>query len=514
MMSNLIRIAVPAAIAVLALLPAQGAGAQACNNLNGANCLPCRQFEQLIGLANSTLLGSLDPGVKSFLNLLGPDVADLDGAFLIDDTGPSLVAMLSGDDIRDVSSQLQLLHSVMVNNTPGLPFTGADLRAAYAANEATMKAKMGNDPTLMGILIVAPFVTSALTWLTLLGKSTDFSIIHSDDPIHTEGQGTLGILQALFTLLDGTEIDGKPLRFADPTVNPGDFITFGDFLTADADLDGDGYSNICEYRHFKKNLCASTFPNVAPAVNQDITFLQAVVNPDIVPEGCFRVMREEDDCRFELTPEAVVPSSKSEASGFVRVRRFENDVTHVERYQLNYFHTVQTAAPVAQFRKGAVGQQTDQVIINIPAANPIWWEYYLTSGVATLRSTPNYFSIYTNEGTLEEAIRGDNTCGIIAPPPPVPHDADTNKNFVIETAEVLAVIEYINAGRYGCGPNFTYVGGGTDESCEPHSSDYDPQDWEISLPELLRLIQLYTAGAYEDCRAAGISEDGYCPVVP
>ena len=30
----------------------------------------------------------------------------------------------------------------------------------------------------------------------------------------------------------------------------------------------------------------------------------------------------------------------------------------------------------------------------------------------------------------------------------------------------------------------------------PHHSDYNPQDWRISLSELLRLVQLYNSSGY------------------
>jgi len=47
----------------------------------------------------------------------------------------------------------------------------------------------------------------------------------------------------------------------------------------------------------------------------------------------------------------------------------------------------------------------------------------------------------------------------------------------------------------------------------PHASDYNPQNWIISLSELLRLIQFFNSGGYFPCPDAG-SEDGYCPGAP
>jgi hypothetical protein len=50
-------------------------------------------------------------------------------------------------------------------------------------------------------------------------------------------------------------------------------------------------------------------------------------------------------------------------------------------------------------------------------------------------------------------------------------------------------------------------GFGTNISCAPHDSDYAPQDWAISLSEVLRTIQIHNQGAYAPCDSA---EDGFC----
>ncbi len=44
--------------------------------------------------------------------------------------------------------------------------------------------------------------------------------------------------------------------------------------------------------------------------------------------------------------------------------------------------------------------------------------------------------------------------------------------------------------------------------CSPHSADYNPQDWQIGLSELLRVIQFYNSGGYHACVGG---EDGFCP---
>ena len=43
----------------------------------------------------------------------------------------------------------------------------------------------------------------------------------------------------------------------------------------------------------------------------------------------------------------------------------------------------------------------------------------------------------------------------------------------------------------------------------PHALDYNGQDWNISLSELLRCIQFFNAGGMQPCVE---SEDGFCPV--
>jgi len=103
---------------------------------------------------------------------------------------------------------------------------------------------------------------------------------------------------------------------------------------------------------------------------------------------------------------------------------------------------------------------------------------------------------------------------------PGPHTADQDQNFVISLSELLRVIQFFNSGGLHCvEPPQTsedgYLPGANPdaEDCTPHASDYNPQDWVISLSELLRLIQFFNTGGYFACPDAG-SEDGYCPGAP
>lgn len=100
---------------------------------------------------------------------------------------------------------------------------------------------------------------------------------------------------------------------------------------------------------------------------------------------------------------------------------------------------------------------------------------------------------------------------------PVPHhSADFDADNKIELGEVLRVIQFFNTGEFSCatGPSDdgyeTGDGGGT--ACDPHDSDFKPQDWQISLSELLRLVQLFNVGSYHFCPGEiPATEDGYCP---
>ncbi len=97
------------------------------------------------------------------------------------------------------------------------------------------------------------------------------------------------------------------------------------------------------------------------------------------------------------------------------------------------------------------------------------------------------------------------------------HAADPDGDNVITLSELLRVIQFFNSGGLHCAqPDETTEDGFVpardmaEESCTPHSSDYAPQDWQVSLSELLRLIQFFNSGGYTFCPSDG-TEDGYCP---
>lgn len=84
------------------------------------------------------------------------------------------------------------------------------------------------------------------------------------------------------------------------------------------------------------------------------------------------------------------------------------------------------------------------------------------------------------------------------------HSADTmDAPWVISISELLRVIQFYNyKNNFGLslscdsGSEDGYRPGGGTYDCIPHDLDYNPQDWLISLSELLRLIQFYNVGGY------------------
>lgn len=96
------------------------------------------------------------------------------------------------------------------------------------------------------------------------------------------------------------------------------------------------------------------------------------------------------------------------------------------------------------------------------------------------------------------------------------HSADWQEPFThIDLTELLRVVQLFNVGGFCCADALSptedgYAPGACfDQTCVAHDSDYNPPDWEISMPELLRMIQIYNVGSYTFCPEA-LTEDGYC----
>lgn len=115
------------------------------------------------------------------------------------------------------------------------------------------------------------------------------------------------------------------------------------------------------------------------------------------------------------------------------------------------------------------------------------------------------------EGASEGAEEGEGEEGEIDLGEP--HSADLNRDHRINLAELLRIIQFYNAGRFGCDSSTEdgYAPGSTQVRCPSHSGDYNPFDWRINLSELLRVIQLFHSPRYRNCGFDG-SEDQFCIV--
>lgn len=95
----------------------------------------------------------------------------------------------------------------------------------------------------------------------------------------------------------------------------------------------------------------------------------------------------------------------------------------------------------------------------------------------------------------------------------VGHAGDMNDDFVLDSSEILRMIQLYNLGEFHCDPSGEdgFSPGSGDRTCTPHNGDYSPEDWQFDLSEMLRAIQIYNRGGYEICDEFGSdSEDGFC----
>ncbi|MBI1321380.1 MAG: hypothetical protein GC168_20850 [Candidatus Hydrogenedens sp.] len=96
--------------------------------------------------------------------------------------------------------------------------------------------------------------------------------------------------------------------------------------------------------------------------------------------------------------------------------------------------------------------------------------------------------------------------------PILAHSADANRDREISLTELLRIVQFFNALTFQCDADSEdgYAPyGGSCFGCAQHSSDYAPRDCAVSLSELLRGVQLFNLGTYHPCEAG--EGDGFCP---
>ncbi len=136
------------------------------------------------------------------------------------------------------------------------------------------------------------------------------------------------------------------------------------------------------------------------------------------------------------------------------------------------------------------------------------------NGGLDLHEAGNYTITYTlvdNAGNAAPPVT--RTVVVEGPCTPPNHSADYDGDHQISVSELLRVIQLFNSATYSCqaGSDDGFAPGNGDHSCLPHTGDYNPQDWTLELTEALRIIQFYNLGGYHVCTKG---EDGYCPGLP
>lgn len=123
--------------------------------------------------------------------------------------------------------------------------------------------------------------------------------------------------------------------------------------------------------------------------------------------------------------------------------------------------------------------------------------------------------------TLENAVLSSPSGGSVATTTtnggvefaiPTFHSGDVDRDHRFSLSELLRIIQLYNAREHHCEENSEdgYALGPGPTGCGPHSSDYQGgPDWSIELGELLRAIQFYSVGGYEE---SPDTEDGFAPV--
>lgn len=145
--------------------------------------------------------------------------------------------------------------------------------------------------------------------------------------------------------------------------------------------------------------------------------------------------------------------------------------------------------------------------------------YELTPGPASVGTQPisgRAIAFTGGQETSTELVAS----GVVREGSGIPHDADPNDNFILSLSELLRMVQFYSRGAYSCplNPVFSedgFVAGSLgNQNCGPHDADFvAPPDYRISLPELLRVVQLYNAGTYHSCDDPE-SEDGFCAGPP
>lgn len=128
--------------------------------------------------------------------------------------------------------------------------------------------------------------------------------------------------------------------------------------------------------------------------------------------------------------------------------------------------------------------------------------------IAAAPTSVGQFALTVTNGTAEGEGEGIDENAL--------QSADQDGDYVINLSELLRVIQFYNSLGCHCAANPLDTedgfepGPGAKKDCAPYDTDYQVQDWVISLSELLRVIQFYNSLGYHYC-PLDATEDGFCP---
>jgi len=157
-----------------------------------------------------------------------------------------------------------------------------------------------------------------------------------------------------------------------------------------------------------------------------------------------------------------------------------------------------------------------------PETDCIGWGYANSMPLMIFaRGIGPIWDVASPAGALTPALVSTTDCTAPAPEDlQRPHNTDQDGDFRFSLSELLRAIQFHNApiiegvGSFGCETREEvsedgYAMASELRYCMPYHADNNPQDWILSLSELLRCIQFYNVGAYHPCPEAA-TEDGFC----
>ncbi len=151
-------------------------------------------------------------------------------------------------------------------------------------------------------------------------------------------------------------------------------------------------------------------------------------------------------------------------------------------------------------------------------SNTIQLELYFDGTIrfsyGTLTGLPSVVGLSAGQGALSDFVSTDLSAqGPCGDGTERYHSADSDRDAAISLQETLRVIQLFNLAAYHCddATEDGFAPGTGNETCTPHDSDYNPQDWTTSMTEVLRLVQIYNSAGYEYDPTAG-TEDGFVPI--